>query len=574
MIHLLIDNQEVVLSEDMEFDINRSNPMLDKAGDYTFDIDIDLRIPSNARLYAHINRINSKTTIENRTAEIWRGTRILCRGVESILELKDSKVKIQVVSNNSELNYLYDDTTRIRELNLGTIPTPTCAIAKSVANAVYPESNYVFPVLFREDFADFCGETFNTIDNYELNNNFAYKSDDLLRPQPFLLYYIDKIVEVLGYTLGTCDIDREKYNRLIVVHGYNTLNYARMLPDWSVSEFITHVENFFNVVFYADTVNRVIDIISVEKYYQRVGTEYVNSNRIVDYDERKYNEEPEGSTLVYDNVAYKLPTSEYWSFADIKDDVYKRCAIEEKSFSGTWQESYDNKDMVIFHDANLGEEFIHYESEDGQTTYTRIVNQFKSVKTDNDTAETQLCITPAQIKSAYFTNSQGGHMFCAPIPVYFEDSLQTELSGAIRSGIQDNASDIMQVAFYAGVLHFRDISGTYNGFGYGIPMCWTTKWTQLFNVNWTFEDNEFDGWDEEKTLSLRGENGRLATELHNGISLETKKLFVVKFQTEDFIDPRKKFVIHNRLFYCKSLKYHVKNLQVETIVEGEFYPAK
>ena len=51
MIHLYIDGAEVHLPEDISIDYYVYNPFFERKGEYTYDIDINLKDPVNAKVY-------------------------------------------------------------------------------------------------------------------------------------------------------------------------------------------------------------------------------------------------------------------------------------------------------------------------------------------------------------------------------------------------------------------------------------------------------------------------------------------------------------------------------------------
>lgn len=106
MTKLYIDEQPVALPEDFSFELIRENPFFTKGGSFTFDISLNLDIPTNAKLYKHINRFNSATLFRNRSARLVVDGRTLLNGLEIILEINELSVSIQLASGNSELNFL------------------------------------------------------------------------------------------------------------------------------------------------------------------------------------------------------------------------------------------------------------------------------------------------------------------------------------------------------------------------------------------------------------------------------------------------------------------------------------
>ena len=56
MTRLFIDGQEVVLPEQFELELITENPYFTRTGEYTYDIDIDLKVPQNRQIYKNIQR--------------------------------------------------------------------------------------------------------------------------------------------------------------------------------------------------------------------------------------------------------------------------------------------------------------------------------------------------------------------------------------------------------------------------------------------------------------------------------------------------------------------------------------
>ena len=116
MTRLFIDGQEVVLPEQFELELITENPYFTRNGEYTYDIDIDLRVPQNRQIYKNIQRSDVTTKIDNRTAVITAGAFELIRGIEVVLSVDNYTAKIQIVAGNSQLNY--NGEQRIREIEI------------------------------------------------------------------------------------------------------------------------------------------------------------------------------------------------------------------------------------------------------------------------------------------------------------------------------------------------------------------------------------------------------------------------------------------------------------------------
>lgn len=105
MIRLFIDWMEVALSPDLQLELTSCNPFFSKKGEFTYDLDIDLRSPQNEQIYGHINRSDVLSRPLNREAAIINGPLTIIKGTEIILSVEGDIAKIQIVGGNSELNY-------------------------------------------------------------------------------------------------------------------------------------------------------------------------------------------------------------------------------------------------------------------------------------------------------------------------------------------------------------------------------------------------------------------------------------------------------------------------------------
>lgn len=578
MIRILIDGRQLIFTEGFSTDFVRANSIMTRTGDYTYSIDVDLRIPSNAILYAHLTRLNASPVKTGRRAEIWNDNVLLAKGVESVLKVNGYTAKIQILANNSEVNYMFDSAAKIRQMDFGKCETATAEKAKAVLDKYYPEANEAYPVLkIGEDKYNWSDTRIASAGKYE------FQGDEWVRPMPYVLFIIDKMMETLGYEIGINNIDKEKYKRLVVIHGYDTIEYARMLPDWTVSQALDEFEKFFNVVFCFDGSRKIVDIVNVDEFYETEGYVYVNGVRVIDEHDKDFEASADEILSSYTNVGYDVPSSEFWTFQHIDKEIYD--ILRKENLKLNYHHEYKNTDMVIYWDEERKCEWIHWEAgevpnDDARYKYARIVNQYKDYVSDDNEDVTRMKMIPAETYSEYFTDDHGGHMFGFP-STSVNAVGSNKLSDVIRGGSADASIDTMQVAFYLGVLEFRDIGGGRYGLGYGIPTAACKYYQQHYNVIWTYAKEDFPDFSGDfplylKTLTLElcGIYGRVQTELHNSLHVDTSCLYTITFIADRFLDPRMKFVINNRLFYCKQLKYKVENGRMSDEVEGEFYAAK
>ena len=267
------------LPAELSFEMLRENPLFDRRGDYTYDIDINLRDPHNRAIYQHIDRLTSIRKPKLRAARLITDGRVICDGTEVILKKDGDLLKVQIVAGNSEMNYLTAaENLYIREMDFGSIPTPTIETVQQVMDKCYPAANYAFPTIYKGSDTEFDEDSqlnpkiFDN-DYYYRLGEMHYSSGSELWPQPYLLYYVEKFIELLGYKIRRNSLRNiERWKRLMLISGYKTLNYAKMLPNWTAAEFLEEIEKFFNVIIVVDQITKNADIINLTEWYKETNS--------------------------------------------------------------------------------------------------------------------------------------------------------------------------------------------------------------------------------------------------------------------------------------------------------------
>lgn len=576
MVGLIVDGMQVHIQQNTGLEFYRENPFFTKSGDYTYDIDIDLSDPVNQRAYQHIDRLNAIDRPKGRSACLYDNNIIICYGTEIILKKEGSILKIQIVSGNSELNYFYAGEMRIRDLPFGTIPEPTPEYALSVADCRYPEANYVFPTLFKSTSAESGTEYNNEMVSFEIGE-MAYSSNTKLYPQPFLLYYVEKIVELIGYHLTyNCLLEEERWKRLVIVNGYDSLDYAKLLPDWTANEFITYCETFFNVVFLVDSTSKKVQIISTKKYYLEKDPIILGKDEIIEEFDRDYEVDGEELYINYNNVEYALPSSEYYKYAALDPKVLKKCTIQEAKFGSVSMGGPDWNNYLIFHDS---EKQLYFCRKSVENELQQVM-QYQPYINDEDGDMVTLKIVPCEIHVGVTTVYMDSMFFdlayyLAAVPDYYENKVAGGFHDAVISNIEDKASDIMKVAFYTGLVGLRHMAGdSYHvGSKYRAPMVCCSEWELLNFTIFKIDGKEIVGNPQNLSLSLCGPMGRVAVDFDNKLTVDTTQEHFIRIITPKKLVPTSIYIINNRKFYCKSLKYTVENGKISKIVEGRFFPA-
>lgn len=332
---LVIDGQRVNLSEDTRIEYYDRNPLFSREGQHTLDITIDLGDPQNAYVYRHLHRLDSSQRPYNRAALLYSERGVIIKGTEIVLEIDDRTAKIQIVSGNSELNYLSGGDQTIHQLDLGEIAELTPAIA--LATLTDPTSDYVCPPVCVKNKFTMSG-TFMYLDPSEdiVYNEMtlqsamaAYVTGTEFCPQPYLHAMVRKIVTALGYTMRNNFIATDHaLSKLILINGYHSTSYANMMPDIAVDDFLTMVENFTGCVIVVDQAEKTVDILQKNFFYDNAETEEILPEDIIGEINRKYDEEsPDG--LLYHNVSYDFPKTETYNYWSIDKELWQTLAIED-----------------------------------------------------------------------------------------------------------------------------------------------------------------------------------------------------------------------------------------------------
>ncbi len=582
------------LSADLSFDVVRENPLFNRRGDYTYDIDISLRDPHNRAIYQHIDRLTAASRPKNRHARLLCDGHIVAEGTEVILKKEADTLKIQILAGNSEMNYLTaDENLRIREMDFGSISGMTPGLAGLNVNKIYPEVNHTFPVLFG-DWKDDDGNTSEVWRNKIKQSctgptmQYADGNNDLLHPCPFLLFYVEKFIKLLGYTISRNELlEEEKWRRLIILHGYDTLDYAKMLPDWTAAQFLDEIEKFFNCVFLVDYLGKQVQIITATDSVINNSITEIAIEDILDEFSSEYEKDDIKFLHSYKKVGYKKQSNDFWRLAALDKDVKNLCNTVE--FSGDI-DAINDGDFRIFHDISRDVNFVciraTVDSDGNRHVWTRdlVVDQFADYGND-DEGLTEFAIIPAETRLRSVSILNASPLFpvgrISQLELKDNDDFPSVLTGGMKA---DQTTDNLQVAFYAGVIRGKSPvydSGEEGGLennGYR-PTCFNYRYMIHFlavshhQLPFIFDiaDNILEGAGE-MTLELGSTRGRIANDLSLSKPVDLTTPYTIRFRSSVMLDPTTPFLIHGRLFVCQQLKYTYADGRQNLIVEGIFFP--
>ena len=94
MTNLYIDGIAVVLPSEFSITVKQENAFFTKNGEYTYDIELSLLVPENAKLYGFLNRLNiTDRPAHKRKAVLVADNRVYLNGTEIITGWTDERDK-------------------------------------------------------------------------------------------------------------------------------------------------------------------------------------------------------------------------------------------------------------------------------------------------------------------------------------------------------------------------------------------------------------------------------------------------------------------------------------------------
>ena len=580
MVSLYIAGVEAVLPSDFATEIKIENSFFTKNGEYTYEFKLPLNNPTNAALYSHLHRLNNASEIkEKRQAVLVADNRCYINGTEIITDWTDDSVSVQLASGNSELNYLIGASLQVSFLNMGTAEltdeSGRVALYTQSLQGSYPEYDYVAAPVSTP--AGILNEWRfgQTSSGYSLR-----LADDTIRiVQPYLCAIVRRMLTALGYTIGVNQLEESRYSQLIVVHDVNTLEYAKMLPGWSVKDFFENLERMFNLVLVVNNKSRTVDIIFANRFY--LAAEEVHLSAVEDEYEVDVDED-NADLMTNANIGYDLPDSDYFRFAKMNDSLVNLCEkVESPSLLTLGVYFMNNKPMrTIGIDTSTGRQYVYrpYQLpifQDGMFPM-REVNQYANLDKGGEEVTLKFipCAQVFHIIPCYDAGGErvGDYLWHIPsiegnTTAEGEDVSALNMTELIESGKTDSGqsgSGRLSLAFWHGCR-------TENAIGPALPVAYPLAMSDnMFQVlTEQLEGAPMVVVDSEYSLRL----SVLDAELYSGVyNIDTTKAY--KFYTSDpnLPDARLIFVIRNKRFVCREMNFSIAQGQKQKRWSLTCYP--
>lgn len=588
MTALYIAGEQVVLPDNFSTKIIEENPFFTKSGKYTYDVELSLLNPINQRAYKHINRLNFDAgTPTNRQAVLIVDNLIELNGTEVILSISSSSVRIQLVSGNSELNFIVGGNSKLRELDLGEITVvtesetgPDIIYRPHLMNYLslgFPDKHFVLAPFLAADKGIIC-------------NSYAYNSNDPLiqpsaldflspiyRPLPFLNYIIQAVINALGYTFEqNALIEDPRFVNLMIVHGHITYEYSKMLPDWTVNEFLNNIEKQFNATFVVNEKTKNVDLMLNSAVFS---SENFQDITVVDLFEMEIDDKNTIS-LSNGNIGYDLDdyiTYKYDRLApEIKEYAIADTYTNAANLNTKVNNSLDADRFKKVFSGSLGK----YIASVNTPNFGKRVDRFSNlIQNEKESLDFEFKMLPAPMIDTVerVVWVLDVYQYYAQMPV----SIETQISAAeevlnyqieeLITGDEEiktiSQQSKMYLAIYTGIQYNQYLPG--EEFEEGVPG---------FPISATQDICEYFDSEPTKLRYFLEEGFRpfdlnwLRANLYDTGNIDTTKLYKIVFRNKKEFNILEPFIANNKKFICYKYYKDIDKKGYSDLYQGEFYP--
>lgn len=573
MTQLFIDGQEVVLPEQFELELITENPYFTRNGEYTYDIDIDLRVPQNRQIYKNIQRSDVTTKIDNRTAVITAGAFELIRGIEVVLSVDNYTAKIQIVAGNSQLNY--NGEQRIREIEIDGVNYSDDEAVQSLYGTSKTHHAVYTPVVAYKTYYN------NYVNGLDLRNNApVFNHDTSMVPQYYLLYILENIIEKLGFVKGRDYIEDYFWQRVFIVNTRPELKPQEILPDWTVNEFFDEIEKYLHCIIVVDKFTGIYNIYKRSSYFDFSSIIYIDD--VLDDNIEKVYDPDVDYAYNYDAVSYDFPSKDIYKYFRLDENVKPLSTIVNVNSSenvdpANYQTYYDNPYLI--HSEKYGIDYamvklVNYDTTQQEYLTLRVVNRFADGGDKEIEDKTTFKIVPADIGRAEIWNYDGMSGTC-PAVKSITDINQSEEKVGITDLINGNAKiesyipDRIYIGIYYGMQKVTVmINGKYQLSNYDFPCSYVDHYfIDEYNPTQQVMPTHLN---MNHTLSFSGDTG-LMSFYKDDQKIDTSIEYSFKFITNKTYDLRQIFVIRNKKYFCKEIRYTITPKGLDKVAEGVFY---
>lgn len=599
MNELYINNNRIHTNEAASIKLVDENTYFTKSGKYTFDIEVPLKGDSdNIKKIGHINRLDVAKSIVNMNAHIIAEGHKIIDGTATVTQITDEKMKIQILSGNAEFNFLSKfQSLYIDEMDLGGVTDNNGQLYNEEKYAEYlfklsskEKSEIMYGMYGDVDFVLFpvrdsrndvihnnvclrIGGVINfprTIYNFDtiINGTDYGGYTATIAIQPYWCFIIRKIFNVLGYTIVENQIEETILKNAFIANAKRTLTFNKVLPHWTMAQFIEEVEHFFGVIIVTDDSNKEIRIVMRGRYFdqEKVFLDNICDEFTVEIDEERAKDISDA------NISYAFDTVDKYLRLDeeITDIIEVKKFDSFSALKSYWEGVSESEKKKYIYEAQ-GKQYIDYV--DNNSRYLRKVNQYRKLVRNKEKDTIELKIIPVQMEIGesfiedFGMSSTLLQCFMKVVRIQASTNSYDGKPSNVQDLIEGNAEtksdrDIIELAVNDGVLQ---------------KLPWVTWPPGAFLYPWPYVliDDLIAG-EKNRGFSFELNPVSGVITMYNllygsTMKINTESELHVKFITNRMYSPMSLFVIHNKPYICKQIEYKVDNKGIDSQKTGYFY---
>ncbi len=646
MVYCTLDGKVGYPTTTDKIKVTYENQYVKDSGSYTYDITFPMAIAENRTLFANVQRFDVKKTIAAfEECRLYVGNRLVMSGKGTVTSITNDKVKLQIAGGKSRIKY----NSKFEQHFIDEIDYSDVVLTEGVDAKTMAAFGFKTPVMASEvathgmlfvslDSSNYVGRsgvavlspTWDETNDVQANRVVSLKDTTLnvnghkhkgefrlmVNPalQPYLFFILREVLSYEGYKLKTNELDKEPWNRLVIVSATKTGKIKDALPHWTVYKFLDEVRKFFNASIVFDEVAKTVNIYAANELLSQETVEYEAEDEFSsEYDEDGL------QNMATSNIAY--------AFDDAANRDWRECiplAVLEKytvkeyasgpefdaAVSGmTDREKRSNIFKVGYNyyiwaelpeDGNPENETLTW-----QRTQCGVFNPIVRDATSEDSEDLNICPAAMHQRRNYekkdelifLIDDMGKNYIVVPSvsnerESSFEDMEQDEdgeyyttAQDAIQNGGDDtdetDSDDTkMPVAFQANCVVNRGLhkpveaSDRLDGEDTSLraPVLYTDH--RMFPTYIT--SNEKGSLSLEYNPVASGNtfgnlNGTASENRFGGVAVDKNNLITVKFVTDDIPDPSKIYIFRNKRYICSKIEMNVTNDGIDREKTGYFY---
>lgn len=372
---LTINNQTAEIKKGTTIKLTRVNPYFADQGDYTLEVQLPLRgCPTNLAIFGPRN--HPATTQYPHIGEQYTMQLIApplqLEGTATVTSITETELKVQLKAG-VKASPLNNDTTYIDELPLGNawdgfgsvqysnsevlssgtdvrtqIKIFSSCIGQKFLRTTTPVRQAAYGTYGQTD--AICLPIYSSTDDIIANPaNMITTTPGLdgdsidsitLAPCPYLLDITARIFRCLGFTPN----DWRQYTEnpltraIYIANTRQTLQRAKILPHWTVKEFLNELQNLLGCVF--TFKGRYVDMYTRQHYYTQ-NRKPITITQVSDTHTINISTDPEAETTANGNVDYDYPNIS--PMLRLPDEVWQNATILP---TATYEEAKNHYDKL------------------------------------------------------------------------------------------------------------------------------------------------------------------------------------------------------------------------------------